>query len=89
MTWDDLRKKYPEYRDEMTTERERAFVEDCFSCYEQERFASKFWAQGGDLKEYIGKPFIVVGRTPEFDDQHLDGVELERLPMWKIRFEGQ
>lgn len=80
MTWADIYKKYPEYRDEMTVERERAFVEDCFKCYEQnERFAPKFWSSGGDYKEYVGKPFEVVGRVPEYDDQHKDGVDLECL----------
>lgn len=39
MTWDDMKKKYPEYRDEMTQDREREFVKDCFECYEQEGFA--------------------------------------------------
>lgn len=85
-----MRKKYPEYRDEMTEDRERAFVEDCFACYEEEGFAKKFWSQGGDYKEYVGKPFTVVGRVPEYDSQHKDGADLECLPMWRIRFkDGQ
>lgn len=87
LTWEDMRKKYPEYRDEMTEDRERAFVEDCFACYEGEGFAKKFWSQDDSLKEYVGKPFTVVGRVPEYDDQHTDGVDLECLPMWKIHFE--
>lgn len=87
MTWDDMNKKYPEYREEMTRERELAFVEDCFTCYEGEGFAKNFWSQGSDYKEYIGKPFTVIGRVPEHDDQHKDGADLECLPMWKIRFD--
>lgn len=89
MTWAEMKKKYPEYRDEMTVERERAFVTDCFECYEQEGFAPKFWSSGGDYKEYVGKPFEVVGRVPEYDDQHKEGAELEYLPMWRIRFENE
>ena len=55
MTWADMQNKYPEYRDEMTREREREFVKDCFDCYEQEGFAGKFWSNGGDFAEYHGK----------------------------------
>ena len=87
MTWDDMNKKYPEYRNEMTVDRERNFVEDCFTCYEKEGFAKRFWSQGGDYKEYIGKPFEVIGRVQECNDEHKDGADLECLPMWKIRFE--
>lgn len=87
MSWETMREKYPEAREEMSIERERAFVEDCFACYEQEGFAPKFWSQGGDFPQYIGKPFIVLGRVPEYDDQHKNGADLECLPMWRIQFE--
>ena len=36
MTWADMAKKYPEYREDMTKDRERDFVKDCFDCYEKE-----------------------------------------------------
>lgn len=87
MTWEDINKKYPESRCDMSEERERKFVEDCFACYEQEGFANVFWSQGSDYSEYIGKKFAVLGRVPEWDIQHRDGADLECLPMWKIRFE--
>jgi len=87
MTWVEMNKKYPEYREDMTEEREREFVEDCFKCYEQEGFASKFWSQCDDLEQYSGMPFEVVGRVPEYDEQRMDGAVLECLPMWRIRFE--
>lgn len=79
MTWDDMNKKYPEYREEMTRERELAFVEDCFTCYEGEGFAKNFWSQGSDYKEYIGKPFTVIGRVPEHDDQHKEGNFMKKV----------
>lgn len=89
MTWDEIRTKYPDrpYREDMTEEREKEFVEDCFSCYENEGFAKVFWSQGGDYADYIEKPFKIVGRVPILDDAHPDGAELECLPMWRIRFE--
>lgn len=86
MTWDEMKTKYPEYRDEMSKEREQEFVQDCFECYEAEGFAKRFWSMGGDYKEYIGKSFEVIERVPEYDNEHKDGADLECLPMWKIRF---
>lgn len=81
MTWDEMKVKYPEYRDCMTEEREREFVKDCFTLYEKEGFAKNFWSQGGDYKKYHGQPFAVISRAEE------DDVDLECLPMWKIRFD--
>ncbi len=87
MTWEQMRKKYPEYRHEMNTERELEFVSDCFECYEAEGFAKRFYSPFGDYGERIGKPFEVIGRVPVRDEQHKDGADLECLPMWRIRFE--
>ena len=87
MTWEELKRKYPEYRDEMSEEREREFVKDCFDCYEAEGIAKKFWSSGGDYRQYHGEPFEVVRRAPEYpkaDDPH--AADLECLPMWVIRF---
>ena len=82
MTWDEMRVKYPEYKDEMTEERMREFVKDCFDTYEQtEKVADTFWELGGDFPDYVGKPFQIIGRVTEED------ADLECLPMWKIRFE--
>ena len=41
-TWDDMRLKYPEERYEMSDERHKEFVEDCFKLYEQEGFNDVF-----------------------------------------------
>ncbi len=81
MTWADMAKKYPEYREDMTKDRERDFVKDCFDCYEKEGFAEKFNAIFDTYKEYHGKKFTVIGRSTE------DDTDLTCLPMWKIRFE--
>lgn len=86
MTWDKMKVKYPECRDEMSIEREREFVRDCFDCYEEEGFSGKFWSPGGDFPEYVGKPFTVIGRIEEYDAQNSDGADLECLPMWQICF---
>ncbi len=42
ITWDEIASKYPEDRNEMSEEREKAYVSDCFDCYEQECFSNKF-----------------------------------------------
>ena len=82
MTWEEMKNKYPEYRDQMSEERERQFVFDCFDAYEQsDKVAETFWNQGGDYKQYIGKPFSIIGRSTEKD------VHLSVLPMWNIKFD--
>ena len=88
---EELREKYKDMpnREDMTIEQEREFVSDCFDAYEQEGFAPVFWSQGDDYPQYHGMPFAVVERTPEYDSQHTGQhtADLERLPMWNIRFE--
>lgn len=82
MTWDELDKKYPETRFNMSEDRRREFVNDCFNCYEQEGFAKRFWSPSSydSYKERIGQSFKVIGRcTTEESD-------LESLPMWNIEF---
>lgn len=81
MTWENMREKYPMYRDDMTVEQEREFVKDCFGCYESEGFSKVFWSIGGDFKEYHNKPFKVLYRLDE------KSCDLECLPMWEIQFE--
>lgn len=77
-SWEEMKIKYPECRDDMTEEREKDFVEDCYDLYEREGFARKFWSVFENVSEYQGKLFSVVGRTKSAD--------LECLPMWQIRF---
>lgn len=80
-SWDDMRGKYPEDRHEMTEERERSFVNDCFSLYEKEGFAKKFWSPYDDAIHKIGMSFEVVERCPETQNS------LETLPLWNVCFE--
>lgn len=89
MTWDEMRKKYPapEFPEDMSEERLKEYISDCFDCYEAEGFSKLFWSQGGDYTEYQGKTFEVVGRAPNCDADHPDGIELSCQPMWTIRFE--
>lgn len=81
MTWKELNEKYPESRDIMTEEREKEFINDCFSCYENEGFAKKFWSPFGDYKDREGQSFEVVERCTT------KNCDLSALPMWNIKFE--
>lgn len=80
MTWEEIKRKFPMYRDEMTESQENEFIDLCYQAYEQEGFSKVFWSQGRDYKERHNQPFEVVGRVkqPEADT--------ECLPMWKIKF---
>ena len=80
LSWDEIERKYPEDRSEMSEEREMLFVNDCFECFEKEGFAKKFWSPFGDDKERIGQSFKVVGRCSTKDS------DLSSLPMWNIKF---
>lgn len=86
MTWKELREKYPEIesdgesREYMTTEREKAFVNDCFLCYETEGFAKEFWSPYSKNEERKGQHFEVTSRCTTED------CDLDSLPMWHIRF---
>lgn len=80
--WKDMEKKYPQDRESMTEEMERRFVEDCFSCYEEEGFSPVFWSPFGDHKERFGECFEVVGRCSAPDE-----ADLCALPMWNIKFQ--
>lgn len=78
--WDVMHVKYPEPREDMSEERERQFVQDCFYLMELEGFSDKFWSPFGDYKDRFGEKFKVVERCTE---KHCD---LEVLPMWNIQF---
>lgn len=81
-TWQDLNKKFQMCRHEMTIEQEKEFINYCFDLYEKEGFHDKFWSQGGDFQELIGKTFNVLSRCTE------DECDLECLPMWNIEFKN-
>ena len=80
-TWADLNREYPESREEMTEERERDFVAECFRLYESEGFVGKFWSPYSDYKDRFGECFEIVGRCEEGD------YDLCVLPMWLIKFQ--
>ena len=80
ITWNEMKTKYPEDRNDMTREKEKQFVADCFECYEQEGFAKKFWSPYSDYKTRIGQNFEVIKRCTTEDS------DLSRLPMWRIKF---
>lgn len=79
MTWNDMRVKYPEYREEMSVERERQFVADCFDVYEKtEKLADTFWTPFTGYEDKIGQPFQILRRVDEQD------CDLCALPQWHI-----
>jgi hypothetical protein len=53
LTKEELNKKYPIYRDEMTQEQERKFVNDVFEVYENEDFAKVLGVWVGILRNTI------------------------------------
>lgn len=82
MTWEDMKAKYPEYREEMTTEREREFVSDCFNTYEtKEALAATFWTPFDAFADKIGQSFKVLRRVDETN------CDLCALPQWHIQLE--
>lgn len=86
LNFEDLHKAYgfdnsEQTRGDLTEDRERAFVNDCFDTYEHIGFAKTFESPYDEYEEYKGKPFVVLGRAPE------TRVDLECLPMWDIKFE--
>lgn len=82
MTWEEMKNKYPEYRDEMSIERERQFVSDCFDAYEQnDKLAETFWSPFGDFNNMFGMRFILKNRCTEKDS------DISSLPMWNIVME--
>lgn len=76
----DMKLKYPEHREDMSKEREREFVNDCFTYYENEGFAKKFWSPFEDYKQREGQHFEVIRRCTEED------ADISALPMWIIKF---
>ena len=80
ITWAKLNEKYPESRTVMPIKREKDFVNDCFTLYEKEGFAKKFWTPYDENKQRIGQPFTVVSKCS------IENSDLECLPMWQIKF---
>lgn len=79
MTWVEMSIKYPEYREEMSIEREREFVCDCFDAYETtDKPAASFWTPFDSYKDKIGQAFQILRRVDELD------CDLCALPQWHI-----
>lgn len=83
MTWKEMKIKYPEDRDKMSYDRHKEFVKDCFDCYEQEEFADKYWSPYTENDLYYELQFTVIRQATEDD-----GIFIECLPMWLIKFEN-
>lgn len=86
-TFEELHQHYGTYDDEVTRRdmnfvTERQFVLDCFETYEYIGFAETFESPYPDYRHLTGLPFTVLRRTTEVD------IDLECLPMWRIRFEN-
>ena len=88
MTLEEIRAKYNDmFRDEMDTDTQINYVNDLFDMYEAEGFSKVFWSNGGDMPEYIGKTFEVLGRTPMSGGTEKNGADISDLPMWRIKFD--
>lgn len=79
-SFEELKKKFPMNRNNMTEEQEREYVNHCFDLYEKEGFAKVFWSEDCEFRKYNNQPFKVIGRLDEND------ANLEFLPMWQIKF---
>lgn len=74
-------------RDNLSEDKERAFVNDCYDVYEHIGFADTFGTPYTGEKKYVGMKFTVLGRVKELTVDK-DGADLECLPMWKIQLEN-
>ena len=75
--WEDMKRKYPMEREEMTKEQEKEWLNDCYSLYEKEGFARCFWSQGGDYKEKDGFDMECL---PAWRIQFKDGTVIDAYP---------
>ena len=90
--FDDLDKAYglrdgAKTREDLTEEELKAFINDCFDTYEHIGFAETFDTPYSDMKDLVGQKFTILGRVKELEEGK-EGVDLECLPMWNIRFES-
>lgn len=90
--FDDIDKAYglhdgTKTREDLTEEELRAFINDCFDTYEHIGFAETFDTPYSDMKDLVGQKFTVLDRVKELEEGK-EGVDLECLPMWNIRFEN-
>ena len=75
-------------RDDLSEDEERNFVNECFDIYEHIGLVKSFDTPYTDKENYIGMKFSVVSRVKEIKDDENEGIALECLPMWNIRFEN-
>lgn len=77
------------YREDMTVEEEKIFVNYWFDKYESEGFSKVFCSPfdfpDENSTKYNGKKFEVIGRVNPLDED-ANGAYLEFLPMWTIKF---
>ena len=74
-------------RDDLDTNTEREFVDDCYDIYENIGFAETFGTPYTGEKKYIGMKFSVLGRVKDISEDE-NGADLECLPMWNIQLEN-
>ena len=74
-------------RNELEPEEEKLVVDYWFNKYEAEGFAKVFCSPFDFAVDYNGKKFEVIGRVKSLDEDEENGVDLDSLPMWNIRFE--
>lgn len=89
MTEEKFEKKWGKNpdRDAMEDDELKRFISDCSLLYECTGFVEKFDSPyddiGGGQHEHNGMPFKVIRRATVDD-----GVDLEAMPVWLVRFEN-
>lgn len=74
-------------RNELESEEEKLVVDYWFNKYEAEGFAKVFCSPFDFAVDYNDKKFEVIDRVKSLEEDEENGVDLDSLPMWNIRFE--
>lgn len=86
-TWANKADYEPKNLDSVSQEELAKWVDFCFEAYEADGFRPTYHAVYSDYWKYDFMRFEVLGRVPSRDTDPQNGVDLEVLPMWYIRFE--
>ena len=93
MTEKEFAEKWRDYEciEDVPEERQREFLEDAFTMYEESGFAERFKSPYESEQRFDGRKFTVVRRvTYPTDEGHENDYECDLVsgPMWVIKFRG-
>lgn len=86
MTEKELNEKWGADYNPYNAETEEEVVEfknDCFDMYEESGFSERFFSPYNETDPYNGMKFDVIRRATTDD-----GIDVEDLPIWVIKFEN-